>query len=60
MPELLQRLDDASKSLPKVIQKGKTKVVKFSTEEMVGVLKNWFLKKSSVKMIRDIRESAEL
>lgn len=60
MPELLQRLDEASKSLPKIIQKEKTKVIKFSTEDMVGVLKNWFLKKSSVEIIRDIRESAEL
>ncbi len=60
MPELLQRLDDASKSLPKMIKKEERKAVKFSTEEMVGVLEDWFPRKSSVEIIRDIRESAEL
>jgi hypothetical protein len=60
MPELLQRLDDASKSLPKMIKKGKIKIAKFNTDDMVGVLKNWFPKKDSVDIIRDIRESVEL
>ena len=46
MPELLQRLDDASKSL--------------NTDDMVVILKNWFPKKGSVELIRDIRESVEL
>lgn len=60
MPELLQRLDDASKSLPKMIKSGKIKIAKFNTDDMVGVLKNWFPKKGSVDIIRDIRESVEL
>jgi hypothetical protein len=60
MPELLQRLDDASKSLPKMIKREERKTVKFSTEEMVGVLEDWFPRKSSVEIIRDIRESEEL
>ena len=34
MPELLQRLDDASKSLPKMIKKGKIKIAKFNTDDM--------------------------
>ena len=60
MPELLQRLDNASKSLPKIIKRENRKAVKFSTEEMVGALEDWFPKKSSVEIIRDIRESTEL
>ncbi|VVB86037.1 Uncharacterised protein [uncultured archaeon] len=60
MPELLQRLNDASKSLPKMIKNRKTKVVKFSTEDMIGVLENWSLKKSSVEIIRNTREDTEL
>ncbi len=58
MPELLQRLEDASKSLPKMMKKAK--VVTFDTEQMVGVLEYWFPRKSSVELIREIRESAEL
>jgi hypothetical protein len=60
MPELLQRLEDASKDLPKMMKKKITKAVGFDTEQMVGALKDWFPKKSSVKIIREIRESAEL
>lgn len=60
MPELLQRLDDASKSLPKMFKSGKIKIMKFNTDDMVGVLKNWFPEKDSVEIIRDIRESVEL
>ncbi len=56
MPELLQRLEDASKKLPKMIKK---KAV-FSVENMVGVLEDWFPGKSSVEIIREFRESSEV
>jgi len=62
MPELLTRLEDANVCLPKVrsrIMKIKVKK-RFNTERMVGVLKNWFPKKSSVDIIREIREGEEL
>lgn len=57
MPELLQRLEDASKNLPKMMKKEKTKAVSFDMEQMVGALKDWFPQKSSVEIIREIRES---
>ncbi len=60
MPELLQRLEDASKKLPKMIKKEKKKEKGFSVEHMVGVLEDWFPRKSSVEIIREVRESAEL
>lgn len=60
MPELLQRLEDASKGLPKMMKKMKTEVAGFSTENMVGALVDWFPGKSSVEIIREIRESTEL
>jgi hypothetical protein len=43
-----------------MIKREERKTVKFSTEEMVGVLEDWFPRKSSVEIIRDIRESEEL
>jgi len=43
-----------------MIKKGKIKIAKFNTDDMVGVLKNWFPEKDSVDIIRDIRESVEL
>jgi len=62
MPELLTRLESASVYLPRVkLRAMKVKIEKkFNTERMVGVLKNWFPKKSSVEIIRELREGEEL
>ncbi len=60
MPELLQRLEDASKKLPKMIKKEKKKEIGFSVEPMIGVMEDWFPRKSSVEIIREIRENTEL
>ncbi|HDH41005.1 MAG TPA: hypothetical protein ENG12_01165 [Candidatus Altiarchaeales archaeon] len=61
MPELLNRLEDASVYPPGMKLRAKVKIEKkFNTESMVGVLKNWFPKKSSVEIIRELREGEEL
>jgi hypothetical protein len=62
MPEVLKRLEDAKFYLPdeKLPESKAKKRKKFSSDEMLGALKNWFPNKSSVETIRALREGDEL
>ncbi len=62
MPEVLKRLEEAKFYLPDVrLAESKPKKKKeFSSEEMLGALKNWFPNKSSAETIRALREGDEL
>jgi hypothetical protein len=58
MPEVLKRLEEAKFYLPdeKIAGSKSKKKKKFSSDEMLGALKNWFPNKSSVETIRAFRD----
>jgi hypothetical protein len=54
MPEVLKRLEDAKFYLPdgKIAESGSKKKKKFSSDEMLGALKNRFPNKSSAEILK--------